>query len=64
MSETQELFARPKATVHELRRRWGTTKRRSGANEAIDPLFRPEEQRLTMSQHEEGGVDEKFALGR
>ncbi len=63
MSETQELFARPKAIVRELRRRWGMTKRRSGANEATDPLVRPEEQRLTMSRHEEGGVDEKFVLG-
>lgn len=55
MSETQELFTRPEATVCELRSRWGTTKRRSGAKEATDPTVRPEEHRLTISQHKEGG---------
>nr|CAD40700.1 OSJNBa0083D01.18 [Oryza sativa Japonica Group] len=38
MSETQELFVRPEATVREPRRCWETTKRRSGAKDATEQL--------------------------
>lgn len=36
ISEIQELFARPDATVHEPRRRLGMAKRISGAKEATE----------------------------
>uniref|UniRef100_A0A0E0LWK1 Uncharacterized protein n=1 Tax=Oryza punctata TaxID=4537 RepID=A0A0E0LWK1_ORYPU len=36
ISQTQELFVRPEATVREPRRHWGTTRRRSAAREATE----------------------------
>lgn len=36
MSETQELFTKPEATVREPQRHWSTVKRRSGAKKATE----------------------------